>query len=180
MLPRVVHCASNRCPAMYRLCEPMGLIGLDASVKVQLLAELPQGRFDRATSVLIGKGCLWRRIEITGTWCSKPTWRRHGGKYPRAGSRWFQCAGSWVRAHYRDATQVRLESRYAWLSTHFVVSGAAGTQSHVDAEGGLGTRRVVRYLAGERGADATVNVQLLAEQPRPRFFTDASMRFTED
>ena len=106
VLPRVVHCASNRCPAMYRLCEPMGLIGLDASVKVQLLAELPQGRFDRATSVLIGKGCLWRRIEITGTWCSKPTWRRHGGKYPRAGSRWFQCAGLWVRAHYRDATRV--------------------------------------------------------------------------
>ena len=44
-----------------------------------------------------------------------------------------------------------------------MVSGAAGTQSHVDAEGGLGTRRVVRYLAGERGLEGETAVRLLLQ-----------------
>ena len=38
-------CASNRCQALYRLCELLGLLDQDATVNVQLLAEQPRPRF---------------------------------------------------------------------------------------------------------------------------------------
>ena len=51
----MVHCASNRCPALYQLYGLVGLLDCNAPVNVQLPAEQPRERFFSATVALFGK-----------------------------------------------------------------------------------------------------------------------------